>query len=193
MRHVITTISAVLMLAAFGALAQAEDNAGMALLTEVQALMKDLAENRLPVGDCGEAVQKDQKKIVDNLDALIKMILDQNAEQNGKPQDSSGSPQDPSPKPGPPPDNSEPNKQDGGKLGKDGKPIPSVTPGGGSTGGTATDGSDADIKVEDFSLLPPKEFGSTAMPKSGVTVPGYEKLLERFRITIAREAVRLPK
>jgi len=190
MRHVITTISAVLMLAAFGALAQAEDNAGMALLTEVQALMKDLAENRLPVGDCGEAVQKDQKKIVDNLDALIKMILDQNAEQNGKP---SGSPQDPSPKPGSPPDNSGSNIQDGGKLGKDGLPIPGVKPGGNGRGDKATDGPDSDFKPEDISLLPPKEFASTDMPKSGVTVPGFEKLLERFRITIAREAVRLPK
>jgi hypothetical protein len=183
------------MLAAFGALAQAEERDGMALLKEAQALMNDLAANRLPLGDCGEGVQKDQKRIISDFDALIRMILDNEAEQkSGKP-DSSSSPSDPqtgNPKPSNP-DNSKHDGQDIGKVDKFGQPIPATKPGGQPRGTRGPDGG-LSTDPNSWTVLPAaKEYNDTGMGASTVTVPGYEKLLERFRRTIAREGVRIPK
>jgi hypothetical protein len=178
------------MLVAFGALAQAEEKDGMALLQEAQALMKDLAENRLPVGDCGKGVQEDQKKIINDFDALIKMILDKNADQNSGQQSTSNSPPKPTSgntKPQNPP-NSGPNN---GKINKPGQPAPANKAGGNAIGSKPKEEPGSGFEPADLPI-PPKYFDPTDMPKGTVKVPGYDDLLDRFRRAIAREGLRLP-
>jgi hypothetical protein len=172
------------MMTAMGTVARADDGKdGMRLLQEARALMQELAEKRLPAGDCGEKVRGDEKKIIDNFDALIKMILDQSPDPSGGSSDpSDGDKQPDKPK--------SVNPQDLGKGGQSGRA--GTQPNGNPNGGSATSGTDSSDPTGWRVLPTDKTFSKTEMAKGTVTVPGYEKLIEAFRNAIGRARVTIP-
>ncbi len=166
------------------ACAEKEQRDGMKLLEEAHELMRELSETHLPMGDVGPDVQNDQRRIVRNLDDLVKMILDRGAETYQDPQDGENRRDDGS---------SGQTKPDNGKPGG---PDPAPVRGAPSAGRGGKSGDDVTVPPIEHGkawnpLLPDREYEDTRMPKDTKTVPAYRELLRRFRRTIAREAARL--
>lgn len=169
----------------------------MTLLKETNDLMRDLAENLLPNVNAPEKLQKAQeneKVVVKNLDALIKMILDQGAEEQQKKeeqqqQQQQQEQQQKEQKKQQNPQNS--GKKQEQKQQQQGKPT---KPGGNPKGkGGPEEGEFVGREANEWGLLPEREYSDTATVGTGIAPKGYEDLLERFRRTIAREGTRLPK
>jgi hypothetical protein len=180
--------------------ARAEDGKDpMALLREAHGLMQNLADKRLPAGDCGDSVRADELRIVRNFDALIKMILEQDSPppngqegggQDGKTDGSSdGSQKPPSGQPA-----QQPGAAGSQAVSKGaGASAPATKPGGVSTGSPApralppSDGDGGAWGIEP----PPKDYHGTTMTKGTTGVSGYEDLIRKVREAIAREAVKI--
>ncbi len=167
---------------------------GMALLEESHGLMKELAENDLPVGNVGDEVQNKEKKIIQNLDDLIQLVLDQDAEEIG--------------------DDDDDQKQECEsckKGGKKGQSKPGASKPSGKTGGeepAAMAGSPATgnpkgnefgeldkesegSKADEWGLLPEAEFERVRMTKETIVPKGYDELVERFRRAVLKEGAKL--
>lgn len=166
-----------------------EHRSGLELLKEARELMSKLCKEHLPCGNVGPEVQEDERRIIRNLDDLIEMILDLDAEplddgendednradskapEQTKPDNDGNTPGGPEPAPSADPD--ERGNPDGNHDGG-GQPPPH-----------RSDTWDP--------LLPDREYDDTPMPGGTETVPGYEELLRRFREAILKEGARLPK
>ena len=170
----------------------------LALLDESHGLMRELALEDLPLGRVGGKTQNKQERIISNLDTLIQIILDANAEEVGgedeekekekggkgkkgqsDPQNSGKSSSKPSGKPG----GEEPAAMAGGKAGGNPK---------GNEYGDVNEESEGK-KADEWGLLPGREFKESRMSGKTVVPKGYDELLELFRRVIAREGARLPK
>jgi len=170
---------------------------GMVLLEESHGLMKELAENDLPVGKVGAEEQNKEKKIIQNLDDLIQLVLDQNAEEVGGDDDKKKKGAES--KKGGAKGQSKPGASKSGK-GKPGGSEPANKPGVTSNpvGGKGTgdkvskidDASKAE-KADEWGLLPEAEFKRVRMAKKTVVPKGYDELLERFRRAVIKEGAKL--
>ncbi|RKY26677.1 MAG: hypothetical protein DRP79_04460 [Planctomycetota bacterium] len=157
---------------------------GMKLLEEAHELMRELSETHLPMGDVGPGVQNDQRRIIRNLDDLVRMILDRGAETYQDPRDGENRKNDGS------------SGQTNPDNGAPGGPDPAPVRGAPSEGEGGKSGDDATAPPTGHGkawspLLPDREYKDTRMPKDTKTVPAYRELLRRFRETVAREAARL--
>ena len=179
---------------------------GMALLEESHGLMKELAENDLPVGKVGAEVQNKEKKLIQNLDDLIQLVLDQNAEEVGGDDDKkkkSASCEKCGEK-----GQSKPGASKSGKSGKSGKPggkpggsEPAAMAGGVSSNPTTgnpfgkkvgeLDKESEGRKADEWGLLPEAEFERVRMAKKTIVPKGYDELLERFRRAVIKEGAKL--
>jgi len=199
MRRIITTSLAVIMILGLVNAARAEDGKDpMALLREARGLMQDLADKRLPAGDCGDSVRADELKIVNNFDALIKMVLDQESGQSGQEGGQQDGKTDGSSDGSQKPPSGQPAQQPGAAGSQPvskgaGSSAPATKPGGVSTGNPAPSvlpPSDDDGGAWGIEP-PPKDYHGTTMTKGTTGVSGYEDLIRKVRAAIAREAVKI--
>ena len=168
----------------------------MAILKETNDLMRELAESLLPNVNAAENLQKAQKHeeaVVKNLDALIKMILDQGAEEQQKKEQEQQQQQQQQQKE----QQKQQNPQNSGKkqqqkqqqqMSKNPKAGKNPQGRGGAEEGQFEGGN-----ADEWGLLPERQYEDTATVGTAIAPKGYEELLARFRRTIAREGTRLPR
>ena len=196
MKTLITLTLSTCMMLALTTPAFAPPQDGMALLEESHGLMKELAENDLPVGNVGKEVQNKEKKIIQNLDDLIQLVLDQEAEEIGDD------------------DDQKQEGEDGKKGGKKGQSKPGASKPSGKTGGEEPaampgppsndpsgnpfgdkvgklDEESEGRKADEWGLLPDADFERVRMTKKTVVPKGYDELLERFRRAVIKEGAKL--
>lgn len=184
--------------------ANSSQTGGMALLEESHALMKELATADLPLGNVGEQTQQKEQKIVKNMDDLIQLILDQDAEEvddEGEKKDSDCPSCQESEKEQSDPQNSgkqDSQEQPGQASGQQAETTQaqSNTPSGNPTGEKFDDSKNSAFegtKADEWGLLPEREYKEIRSATRTEVPKGYDELLERFRRTMAREGARLPK
>ncbi len=172
-----------------GGCCQEEQRSGLELLKEARELMSKLWKEHLPRGNVGPEVQEDERRIIRNLDDLIEMILDQDAEPLDDGENDENNRAD-----GKAPEQTNPDNDGDAPGGPE--PAPSVGPDGrGNPDGNHDGGGQPPPRRSDTwdPLLPDREYDDTPMPWGTKTVPGYEELLRRFREAIVKESARLPK
>ena len=166
-----------------------EQRSGLELLKEARELMSKLCKEHLPRGNVGPEVQEDERRIIRNLDDLIEMILDLDAEPFDDGENDEGNRADSKAPEQTNPDN------DGDAPGGP-EPAPSAGPDwrGNPDGNHDGDGQPSPRRSDTWDpLLPDREYDDTPMSGGTKTVPGYEELLRRFREAIVKEGARLPK
>ena len=177
-----------------------EEEDGMKILRETRQLMDGLASELLPnVNDPAklQKAQEDEKAVVANLDKIIKMIIDQGAEEQPKKQEEEQQQEKSEEEKKKEEEKKQQNPQNSGKK-EEKKEQPSDQPpkkaGKNPRGkGGADEGTFEGREADEWGLLPEKEYEESATVRTTVAPKGYESLVERFRRTIAREGARIPK
>ncbi len=151
------TCIALFMLASVPALAAG--NPAIDMLEDARSTMKDLAEKDLPNQDLGKKTQDKQEVVIQKLEKLIQMILDEEAKQKGNPQAS---------------------PMIGGE--KPGNVIMDspTKPGGLKEGITDTAPANRD-RGDEWGRNQDKEYDKTSRDSDVKGIPGYEKIVKRYR------------
>ncbi len=197
MKTLITLALSTCMMLALTTPAFAPPQDGMALLEESHGLMKELAENDLPVGNVGKEVQNKEKKIIRNLDDLIQLVLDQEAEEisddDDQKQEGEGGKKGEDKKGQSKPGASKPSGKTGGEEPAAMPGPPSNDPSGNPFGDKVgkLDEESEGRKADEWGLLPDADFERVRMTKKTVVPKGYDELLERFRRAVIKEGAKL--
>ena len=129
------------------------------MLEDARAKMKELAEKDLPNKDLGKKTQDKEEVIIQTLEDLIQMILDEQAKQQQQ------SKQTPS--------------IGGEKLGN--VIIDTPTKPGGLKEGITDTAAPSKERGEEWGQDQTKEFDKTSRGSDVKGIPGYEKIVERYR------------
>ena len=139
-----------------------EDDVGVIVikkLDKIQAKMKELADEDLRGMDVGKQTQDKEETVIEALDEVIQIILDDEARQNHDFV------------PGPPTDTEKPGNSKGFKNLKPGD----------VTGNDFDDCEPDRIPREEWGQAPGKKFDDTTRDSDVPAIPGYEKIVKRYR------------
>jgi hypothetical protein len=174
-----------------------EEKDGMKILKETQDLMKQLAETLLPnvnKADNIKVAQDKEKNVVKNFDALIKMIIDQGAEEQQQQQQQEQQQEQKEQKEGEKQKNPQNSGKKEEKKSQPGQPKPQAgkQPKGNPFGkGGPDDSTFEGNDKNEWGLLPDREYKESVTVGGTIVPRGYETLLERFRRTIGREGLKV--
>ena len=154
--------TALLVLLALGTIpALGQGNPAVDMLEKAHAKMKELAEEDLPGPDMdlGKQTQDKEEFVIQKLEELIQMILDEQAKQQ---QQSQSSPQIGGEKPGD-------------------VVMDSPAQRGGLKEGITDTAEPSRERGEEWDRPQNEEYGETSRDSDVPTIPGYEKIVERYR------------
>ena len=152
-----TTLIALLALGTIPALGQG--NKAIDMLEKARAKMQELADKDLRGMDVGKQTQDKEEAVIQQLEALIQMILDEQAKQQQQQQSS---------------------QMIGGEKPGD-MVMDTPTKEGGLKEGIVDTAEPSRDRGEEWGREPEREFEDTSRDSDVPAIPGYEKIVKRYR------------